>query len=354
MTNIDHGTLTELPGLPHAAVSRWLAQTLPELGAGVDWTAEVITGGLSNVTYRLFLPNCNVILRRPPLGGGLPSAHDMEREHTVQSGLARTAAQVPEMLALCSDHSVLGATFYVMRDVPGQVLRSAADTRALEVDVRAAVSTELVHGLADLHAVNYTAAGLSEFGRPEGYCARQVRRWGQQWERSATRSLPDMDELLRRLADAIPLSSDSSVVHGDYKIDNTIMDLTGPAPRVAAILDWELATLGDPLADLGTLLTYWQDSSAPDGAAFQQITHLTVWEGFPTVDDLAQSYALRSGRDLTELNFYLALGAMKLAVILEGVHARFLGGQTIGSGHAAVADAVPVLTARGLGFLPHL
>lgn len=338
----------DLPGLPRHAISEWLASELPQLAAGTSWSAELITGGLSNITYRLTLPDRTLVLRRPPLSGGLPKAHDMVREYTVQVALRSAGFPVAPQHGLCTDSSVIGASFYVMGDIPGEVLRSAATTADLTPNFRQGIGEELVDHLVDLHGLDYEDVGLGSFGRPEGYCQRQIRTWSGQWERSATRQLPAISRLFASLAAAIPKHADHSIVHGDYKIDNVIFDLTGPLPQAAAILDWELSTLGDPLADLGTFLTYWSDSQLENGAAFVQAAGITAHTGFPTAQELAGRYADRSGRSLDHLNFYRALAEMKLAVILEGVHARFLGGQTVGAGYDKVGQAVPELVSRAL------
>ena len=341
----------DVPGLPREAVSTWFAKTLPELAAEDTWTAEIIAGGLSNITYRVRVAGRTVVLRRPPISGGLPSAHDMVREYTVQSALVGSNVPVAVPLALCQDPAIIGAPFYVMSDVAGVVLRAPQDTSALSVQARSEVSQMLVDALVSLHAVDIDSVGLTGFGRAEGYSARQVRRWGEQWQRSATRDLPDMATLLSRLAERIPDHGDAAVVHGDYRLDNTIVDLSGDTPRIEAILDWELSTLGDPLADLGMFLTYWYDSHLLAGSAFPQLAGLTAFDGFPDVAGVAEAYAIGSGRDLSELPFYRALGAMKLAVILEGVHARYLGGQTLSAGYDSVGPAVPAFTARALELL---
>jgi aminoglycoside phosphotransferase (APT) family kinase protein len=338
----------ELPGLPYEAVDRWLRAELPELVRDRSWRADVLSGGLSNITYRLHLAGGPVILRRPPLGGVLPSAHDMKREYRVMSALGATAVPVPRTLALGADPAVLGYPFYVMTQVDGEVLRTAEDTAAVAPEVRAGLARQLVDVLADLHAVDLEAAGLTDYGRPDGYTERQIRRWGEQWERSRTRDLPDMERLLRWLADHVPSRAEGTVVHGDYRLDNTIVDLTGPAPRIAAVVDWELSTLGDPLADLGLALTYWHDRDDADRAAIPVAVGVTAHEGFPTGREFAEAYARRTGRDLGELPFYLALATMKLAVVLEGVHARYVGGHTVSAGYEGVGDAVPALVARGL------
>jgi aminoglycoside phosphotransferase (APT) family kinase protein len=339
----------ELPGLPAAPTGRWLGEALPGLFDGGPWHAELISGGLSNITYRLWLPGGTVILRRPPLAHVLPRAHDMAREYRVLRALSGTPVPVPEPLALCSDPDVLGATFYVMRDVPGSVLRTGDDTEPLSPAVRGELAASLIAVLADLHDVSPDAVGLGDYGRRSGYCVRQIKTWGGQWERSRTRDLPDMDTLLARLAELAPEDSACTIVHGDFRLDNTVVSLPpdGP-PRVVAVLDWELSTLGDPIADLATTLSYWHDPGDVERGEIPVSAGLTDKPGFPTAESLAAAYAARTGRDLGNLSFYLGLAWMKLAVICEGVHARYLGGQTLGEGYAKVGPAVPLLAARGL------
>lgn len=339
----------DLPGLPAAPVERWLGEALPELFDGGPWRTELISGGLSNITYRLWLPGGTVILRRPPLAHVLPRAHDMAREYRVLRALFGTPVPVPEPLALCSDPDVLGVTFYVMRDVPGSVLRTRADTEPLSPAVRGELAASLIAVLADLHDVSPDAVGLGDYGRRSGYCVRQIKTWGAQWERSRTRDLPDMDTLLARLAELAPEDSACTIVHGDFRLDNTVVSLPpDEPPRVVAVLDWELSTLGDPIADLATTLSYWHDPGDVERGEIPVSAGLTDHPGFPTAESLAATYAARTGRDLGNLSFYLGLAWMKLAVICEGVHARYLGGQTLGEGYAKVGPAVPLLAARGL------
>jgi aminoglycoside phosphotransferase (APT) family kinase protein len=344
----------DLPGLPAAPAGRWLREALPDLADGGPWRAELISGGLSNITYRLWLPGGTVILRRPPLAHVLPRAHDMAREYRVLRALFGTPVPVPEPLALCSDPDVLGATFYVMRDVPGSVLRTGADTEPLSPAVRGELAASLIAVLADLHDVSPDAVGLGDYGRRSGYCVRQIKTWGAQWERSRTRDLPDMDKLLARLAELAPEDSACTIVHGDFRLDNTVVSLPpDEPPRVVAVLDWELSTLGDPIADLATTLSYWHDPGDVERGEIPVSAGLTDQPGFPTAESLAAAYAARTGRDLGNLSFYLGLAWMKLAVICEGVHARYLGGQTLGEGYAKVGPAVPLLAARGLRALGH-
>jgi aminoglycoside phosphotransferase (APT) family kinase protein len=339
--------MTDLPGLPAKPAREWLRNERPDLDLDRDWRPEIISGGLSNITYRLRTAGGSYILRRPPLGPVLPRAHDMYREYRVLAALWPTSVPVPEPLAMCADPGVIGAPFYLMREVRGAVLRSAMDTCTLTVEQRGQVAEQLVQTLAELHAVDPDAAGLGDYGRHGGYAARQIRTWGQQWRRSRTRELPDMDRLLDALAAELPPDRETTIVHGDFRLDNTIIDVDGP-PRVAAVLDWELSTLGDPLADLGLMLTYWHEPGDYERSLVPVAAGITDLPGFPSCDCLADRYAQLSGRDIADLPFYLALGAMKLAVILEGVHARHLAGNTVGAGYEQAGAGVPVLVERGL------
>jgi aminoglycoside phosphotransferase (APT) family kinase protein len=339
--------ITDLPGLPALPARRWLLASLPDLDPADDWDAAIVSGGLSNITYRLRIGPRSYILRRPPLGHVLPRAHDMVREFRILAALWPTVVPVPEPLALCTDPDVIGAPFYVMPEVAGRVLRSAADTGDLDPQTCRQIAEALIRTLADLHAVDADAVGLGDYGRRGGYSARQIRTWTEQWNRSRTRELPDMDALLSALRANIPSRDETAVVHGDFRLDNTIVDVTGQG-RIAAVLDWELSTLGDPLADLGLLLTYWHDRDDDERAQIAVAAGITTRKGFPTADQLAHRYASITGRPLDELPFYSALGAMKLAVILEGVHGRHLTGTTVSDGYDNVGSAVPILVARGL------
>jgi aminoglycoside phosphotransferase (APT) family kinase protein len=340
--------VADLVGLPAGAARDWIGGNVPGADVSGPWAPELIAGGLSNITYRLPLPSGALILRRPPVGQLLPRAHDVAREYRVLAALFGSPVPVPEPLGFCAEPAVIGAPFYVMREVGGDVLRSRSDTGRLTAAERSAVAGQLASTLAALHAVDPGAVGLGDFGRRGGYCARQLATWGSQWDRSRTRDLPDMIRLLAALARRAPEDSATSIVHGDYRLDNVIVGLGRGGPRIRAVLDWELATLGDPLADLGTALAYWHDEGDQERALVPVAAGVTAWPGFPGAASFAAQYAAASGRELRDLPFYLALGTMKIAVILEGVHRRYLDGQAAGPGYDAVGAAVPVLAARGL------
>jgi aminoglycoside phosphotransferase (APT) family kinase protein len=307
-------------GIDAAKVEGWFVEKVP--GAQPPLAFERIAGGHSNLTYGVTdAVGQRWALRRPPLGKRLGSAHDMAREHRVVSALSATAVPVAPVLGLCEDESVNGAPFYVMGFVEGPILRGLAEAEAFpEHSDRRAIGDRVVDTLVDIHAVDPDAVGLGELGRKEDYVARQLRRWQGQWEKSKTRELPAIDEVHERLSARIPEQGPATIVHGDYRLDNMILTAGG---EVAAVVDWELCTLGDPLADVGLLLVYWAQPGE-EGQSLGQPANLAP--GFPDREYLRSRYAERSGRDLSELDFYTALGYWKLAIILEGVYARYSAG----------------------------
>ena len=315
--------MTDAPapeGIDLAGVTAWFETNAP--GVAPPLRFSLIAGGRSNLTYTVTdSAGQRFVLRRPPLGPLLPSAHDMGREHRIMSALAGSPVPVPPVVGLCTDEAVSGAPFYVMRFVDGVILRDQPTAESVSETVRAAAAGSLIEVMADLHGLDPAAVGLGDLGRQDGYVERLLRRWRGQWEKSKTRDLPLVDEVAERLAAAIPPAGPARIVHGDYRLDNVIVS---PADgSVQAVLDWELCTLGDPLADVGMLLVYWTEPGDELSALSWAPTTAT---GFPGRKDVAARYAASSGRDLSEIDYYVALGYWKIAVILEGVYARYASG----------------------------
>ena len=304
-------------GIDVARVTAWLVDNIDVATAPFNFDA--IVGGRSNLTYTVTGGDgTRYVLRRPPTGTVLATAHDMAREHKIICGVGKSPVPVPPALGLCTDEAVNGAPFYVMGFVDGVVLDSADKGAQLSVEHRRAAGFDLIDVLADLHAVDVDAVG--DLAKREGYVERQVKRWSTQWERSKTRELPAVEEVARRLAERLPEQQGVSIAHGDYRFGNVLTDVA--EGRINAVLDWELCTLGDPLADVGYVGVYWADP----GTEQTRPNDPTGIEGFPTYAEVLERYANRTGRDLSEIDYYIAFGSFRLAVISEGVYARYLHG----------------------------
>lgn len=378
-TGAAHSEL--LPGLDLLRLGEWIEHAVP--GAdGEDLTARLIAGGKSNLTYELSDGRTTWVLRRPPVGEVLATAHDVGREYRVMAALAGTGVPVPAMVAFCDEREVIGAPFALMEYVDGAAYNSAAELRALG-EQRApangeptsvagtqrthAIGLRLVDTLAALHRVDPAEVGLGDLGRPDGYLQRQVRRWSRQFEASLDRPLPGADELHGALAaraaaidaasgdGSVPAATNRStggggepagrIVHGDFRLDNVLFD---GQDRPRAVIDWEMATLGDPLADLGLLLAYQQLARLPGGGL---IFDAAAAPGYPTADEQCERYAAASGREPVHLGFHLALACYKLAAITEGIHHRRRIGQTVGAGFDGVEVLTEPLLAVGLDAL---
>jgi aminoglycoside phosphotransferase (APT) family kinase protein len=330
------GRVPDLPGVDLAAMARWLDAEHPGVRSG-ELTGEVIAGGKSNLTYRITDGTSTWALRRPPLAHVLPTAHDMVREYRVISALAGTDVPVAHAVALCEDVDVLGAPFYLMGFVDGVVLDQRQVLEAL-APADATHSCEiLMDTLVALHDVDPAAVGLAGFGRPEGFLARQVRRWHQQWQASETRPLDELGQTVDQLTRTLPEQSAPAIVHGDYRLTNVMF-----APRldrIAAVVDWEMATLGDPLTDLGLLVVYQQLAQQSDTI----MPRMRPERGFLSAAQMVARYADRSPRDLARLSWYVGFGYFKLAVVAEGIHHRYLAGKTVGEGFDHFGAAVPGL-----------
>lgn len=306
-------------GIDVGGVTAWLVEHIEGAIAPFDFAA--IAGGRSNLTFTVTgADGTRYVLRRPPTGAVLATAHDMAREHKIISAVGRSSVPVPPALGLCTDDEVNGAPFYVMGFVDGVVLDSADRGALLTPEHRRAAGFDLIDVLADLHALDVDTVGLGDLAKRDGYVARQLKRWSTQWEKSKTRDLPAVEEVARRLADRMPEQQGVSIAHGDYRFGNVLTDVG--SGRITAVLDWELCTLGDPLADVGYVGVYWADP----GTTQNRPNDPTGIEGFPRYSELLERYATRTGRDLSEIDYYIAFGSFRLAVISEGVYARYLHG----------------------------
>ncbi|NHA69300.1 phosphotransferase family protein [Phycicoccus flavus] len=338
------------PGVDPTALTAWWRATLDDddataLAAGTgDLAVRHIAGGKSNLTYRVGDGARTWIVRRPPLGHVLATAHDMAREHRVITALGPTDVPVPATHAFCDDESVLGAPFYVMSDVAGVPYRSARQLAPLGPERTRTISERMVDTLAALHAVDPASVGLGDFGRPDGFLTRQVRRWHGQMEKSLTTERPLEARLAAALADGVEgaeADARPGIVHGDYRLDNC---LTDDQDRIAAVVDWEMATLGDTRTDLALLVLYGRLADVAPGAVADAVRA----PGHLTEDGMLERYAAARGLGPVPLDFHVALAAYKLAAILEGIHHRYLAGQTVGEGFEGVGSVVDPLLATGL------
>ena len=313
----------DVPGVSVGPVTEWLTDRVGGCVPPLEFS--LIAGGHSNLTYSVTdQSDGHWVLRRPPLGQVLATAHDMGREHRIISALQGTAVPVAPVIGLCTDESVNGAPFYVMDFVDGTVVRDLPTANALTVAQRRVASDSLVEVLAEIHSVDVAAVGLDDLGRHDGYIERQLNRWYRQYQGSqqlnALLDFPQVDEVYTKLSANIPAQVGTSIVHGDYRLDNCMLDTEG---NVCAVLDWEICTLGDPLADLGLLWVYWTDPGTD--AALPQASP-TALEGFRRKDEVLERYANRSGRDLSGIEFYISFGYWKLTCIIAGVFARYAAG----------------------------
>ncbi|MET4047097.1 MULTISPECIES: phosphotransferase family protein [unclassified Rhodococcus (in: high G+C Gram-positive bacteria)] len=332
--------MSELPGMDTPALRKFLSESVEVSG---ELRVELISGGRSNLTFKAYDDTSAWVVRRPPTSGLTPSAHDMAREWAVTNALQSTEVPVAKTVAFDAEGVVLGAPMTIVDFEPGRVIRTRADLDDLSDADIAANTAELVRVIALLHSVDFEAVGLGSFGKPDGFVGRQVRTWARQWESVKTRDLADVDRLRDKLQAAIPSRSASSIVHGDYRVDNVILT-EGDTSSIAAVVDWEMSTLGDPLTDVALMCVYRQP-------IFDDVLGVSAaWtsDRYPTADELAQQYSQASGVELTDWNFYIALANFKLGVIGEGITHRALAGSDTGSGAAAAAEATHEFMAAGL------
>ena len=329
------------PLLVLAPLREFLAQA--GLGAPRDLRAIPFADGHSNVTYWL---STGVVLRRPPRGPLPPSAHDVLREARLLLALERTPVRTPRVLAVCDDPAVIGAPFYVMEEIHGDVVTSTMPAALDNPQQRRLVADELVAALVELHAVEWTGLGLESFGKPTGYLERQLRRFNGLWEHNKTREIPEFEQVGAWLAANMPPSPPATIVHGDYRLGNTMLGHGTPA-RLVAIFDWEMATIGDPLADVGYMMMHWAQSTDPPNTKFN-LQSVTVLPGFPTRRELVSRYEECSGREVGKLDWYVALAFWKAAAFMEGNYRRAISGATDDPYLKTFGDGVVELARRAL------
>jgi aminoglycoside phosphotransferase (APT) family kinase protein len=333
------------PAVDADGLARYLAERLPEYSG--PFSLQRLGEGQSCLTYLVSGDGWDVVLRRPPRGDLPPTAFDVTREYRVMRALQASGSPVPvpRVLALCEDGSVIGAPFYLMEKLDGLVVRNELPEELSSMDDRRRMGEGLVDTLLALHAVDYRAAGLEGFGKPEGYLERQLWRMRGIWDLARFRDIPAIDEVGGWLYERLPKGSNSAIVHGDYKLDNVILAPRSPA-RLIAVVDWEMSTLGDPLADLGWMLYFWRDPGDPElGLRVASVTDL---DGFLRRGDILARYATGSALSVDEVRWYMALAGWKIAIIMEGSYRRFLGGIDDHPAFAQLEHAVPALARRAL------
>lgn len=327
----------------------WLAAHVPDLaGCNEPPVIEQFPGGHSNLTYLVRCGERELVLRRPPFGSKVKTAHDMGREHRILSRLWTVYPKAPRALAACDDLSVIGAPFYVMERVRGVILRHQKLPPGMELppETMRRLSEAAVDGLAELHAVDFAAAGLGDLGRPQGYVERQVNGWHERWRNSRTDDIPDVDRAFSWLAEHLPPESGAALIHNDYKYDNLV--LAPDLSRIVAVLDWEMTTVGDPLMDLGTSLGYWIDPDDDPGLRMLPAGPTTL-PGNLTRAEVAERYAERSGRDVSGILFHYVYGLLKISVIAQQIYYRYKQGLTHDERFAGLIDAVRLFGRQAAG-----
>jgi aminoglycoside phosphotransferase (APT) family kinase protein len=318
----------------------WLKEQIPE--AAGPLLVEQFPAGHSNLTYLLRCGTSELVLRRPPFGNQVKSAHDMGREYRVLSRLSKVYPAAPRPYAYCDDESVIGAPFYVMERRRGLILRTHAPSQlVIDPDLARRLSTALVDQLGLLHSIDYRAAELSDLGKPEGYIERQVGGWAKRYEQSRTGEVPELERVARWLGEHLPAKSRAAVIHNDYKYDNVVLSPADPT-RIVAVLDWEMATLGDPLMDLGTTLGYWIEADDPE-ALKQTAFGPTALPGSLTRRELVARYEEQTGVAVPDPVFFYCFGLFKIAVIVQQIYARYILGHTRDPRFARLGDLVGVL-----------
>jgi len=345
---MDHDANAVRPGeqLDWPRLVAWLRERLPAcevpgLNADADPAVAQFPGGHSNLTYLVRFGDADVVVRRPPFGPVPPTAHDMAREFRWLAAMHRVFALAPRPYLLCEDLDVIGSVFYAMERRRGVVVRAEEPQLLANPPARRRLSEAMVDALADLHAIDVSAPALSTLGKPAGFVERQVRGWSERWHRSRTTALPEMDALAAWLREHLPTDpATPSVVHGDFKLDNVMLD-PDDVGRIVAVFDWEMSALGDPLVDVGILLTYWSPTAPPDQR--DALTTVTDRPGYFTREAIVERYALRSGRDLSGIRYYEIFAVFKIAVVIQQIYYRFVQGQTADARFATFGARVEFL-----------
>ena len=350
MTSPDTRPVRAGEELEWPRLEAWLREQLPSSGLPAPGDRERMQvaqfpGGHSNLTYQVRFGALELVVRRPPFGPVAPTAHDMAREYRWLSAIHPAFPLAPRVYALCEDPAVIGSVFYVMERRHGSVVRDQEPSSVKDLaHVRRAVSLAVVDALADLHAIDIAAAGLTHLGKPHGFVERQVRGWTGRWTRSRTHDVPEMEAVAQWLVESLPPDpAQPAIVHGDFKLDNLMLDPADPC-RLIAVFDWEMAALGDPLVDLGILLAYWVATAPPE--QHDALTTVTTLPGWLAPGELVERYAARSGRDLTRLKFYEVFALFKIAVVVQQIYYRFVNGQTSDPRFANLGDRVTYLARR--------
>jgi aminoglycoside phosphotransferase (APT) family kinase protein len=326
--------------LPVEAVKDYLLAAIPGLSG--DIAIEQFPSGHSNLTYFLKVGERELVLRRPPFGSKVKSAHDMSREYKILSAIHPVYPRVPRPLVYCADESVIGSSFYVMERIRGVILRrSLPPGMAFPPETARALALNLIKNLADIHAIDYDKAGLSSIAKVEGFLARQVNGWSERYYGSQTHDIPGVEDVISWIKQNVPPSPPATLIHNDYKYDNVILD-AADLTSIIGVLDWEMSTVGDPLMDLGVALSYWVQSDDPP-ELLESAFGPTAAPGSPTRRELADYYAKLTGRDVSGLHYYLCFATFKLAVILQQIYYRFAKGHTHDERFGPLIDMVKLL-----------
>lgn len=331
--------MSDTPGLDLDKLTRYLQATAPQL-AESPITAEVIVGGKSNLTYMMQTSAGRKVLRRPPLGHVLATAHDMSREYRLMTAFGPTPVPVPHCDLFCDDKEVLGAPFYIMEAVDGDAIKRAEELEKRSPERVRAIMNQVIDTMADINNTDPASIGLDTFGKAEGFLLRQIKRWNSQLESSKSRELAGIDQHVQALLEACPTDTGKGIVHGDYRLDNVLVN---DDDQITAVLDWEMATLGAPLCDLAMMIAYGDRTKATSGVASDAVTNVSEAKGYPSPEEIIARYEERTGEAVRDFDFFMAFSFFKQVGILEGIFYRFQAGQTVGPGYEHIGEMVPIL-----------